>query len=156
MENPKIGELYWLTNKRTDARTVGTLVNEFSWSICGHAGIQPTSWVGALYHIGPELRFPTEPHPTKESEEVLDEPVYRVLVTRDASVTYALNFQLPLDEIISRCSRHGFDMKTDEREWVEADVSTYDNVERIEIINTETETLVDAWEPDQGWIGPNG
>lgn len=67
---------------------------------------------------------------------------HKVYVTRDASITYVAEVDLPLDQIEDRCSKYGFkEDNLGEIEWEVHKVSTLDNVEAYEITHDEEKVI---------------
>lgn len=71
-------------------------------------------------------------------------PKHKVYVTRDASVTYVAEVDMPLEEIKERCGKHGFACSP-ELEWETFNVSAYDNAEVYEV--TEERSAVIGGKP---------
>lgn len=69
-------------------------------------------------------------------------PKHKVYVTRDASVTYVAEVDMPLEEIKKRCGKHGFDDEGLDLDWSEGDISAYDNVEAYHVTH-EVRRVVD-------------
>ena len=67
---------------------------------------------------------------------------HKIYVTRDASVTYVAEVDLPLDQIEARCGKYGFnDDGLPELDWDQFKVSTFDNVEAYEITHDEEKVI---------------
>ena len=67
---------------------------------------------------------------------------YKVYVTRDASVTYVAEVDLPLDQIEARCGKYGFnDDGLPDLELIPVQLREYDNVEAYEITHDEQKVI---------------
>lgn len=75
---------------------------------------------------------------------------HKVYVTRNVSVTYVAEVDLPLDQIEARCGKYGFN--TDglpELDWDQFKISTFDDVEAYEITHDEKKVIDDQLVMDE-------
>ncbi len=68
-------------------------------------------------------------------------PKHTVYVTRDASITYAAQVDLPLEEIKERCGKYGFDDEGLDLDWEIDSINALDNVEAYQITHEEQKTI---------------
>ena len=67
---------------------------------------------------------------------------HKIYMTRNTSVTYVAEVDLPLDQIEARCSKYGFDADgLHPLEWDLHDISTYDDAEAYEITHDEEKVI---------------
>jgi hypothetical protein len=71
-------------------------------------------------------------------------PKHTVYVTRDASITYATEVDLPLEEIKERCGKYGFRDADLNLDWEICSVSSYDAAEAYKITHGE-QRIVDGF-----------
>ncbi len=69
---------------------------------------------------------------------------HKVYVTRDASVTYVAEVDLPLDQIEARCGKYGFNADgLPELDWELHNITSYYDVEAYEITHDEKKIIND-------------
>lgn len=68
-------------------------------------------------------------------------PKHKVYVTKDASVTYVAEVDLPLEEIEARCGKRGFDNSNLDLEWDTFSVNVYDDAESYQITREVQKTI---------------
>lgn len=67
---------------------------------------------------------------------------HKIYVTRDASVTYVAEVDLPLDQIEARCGKYGFDADgLHPLDWELHDISSYYEAEAYEITHDEEKVI---------------